>query len=357
MNINPLFEILENDRGMANAERKNARVTSWVGTWNNPKMTDEQFKAVLEDLLDNDELQYAIFQREVGEECATPHFQFFVNFKGAKQFSWVKKTLPYGCHFKPMITTKRFCKNYCSKPDGRISGPYEVGEFIEERGRSDLAQITDHINEGMTLDEIAQNYPSQYIMYSRQIKELYQRTLTKKFRAKFRKMTVNYIHGKTDTGKTKFLADKYGYENFCRVKFYDSRAFDKYENERVLVLDEYRTSFKITDMLHFLDGHPLDLPCRYADKTACYDTVYIITNLPLTDQHRDTQTAEPSTWQALMRRIHNVYDFDNTDDRQKLFDETPNPNKLYNGNKPKPQICEQTGMRILTEEESWDMPF
>ena len=38
---------------------------------------------------------------------------------------------------------------------------------------------------------------------------------------------------------------------------------------------------KIDNMLKYLDGHPIELPSRYFNKTACYTRVYIITNIEL----------------------------------------------------------------------------
>ena len=62
------FEVLEEDQEEQKAENLNSRVRCWVGTWNNPKMTDEEFEAHLTKLEQSDILQYAIFQREKGED-------------------------------------------------------------------------------------------------------------------------------------------------------------------------------------------------------------------------------------------------------------------------------------------------
>ena len=58
--------------------------------------------------------------------------------------------------------------------------------------------------------------------------------------------------------------------------------------------------------ISYLDIYPLDLPCRYQDKIAQYDTVYIITNIPLEKQYVETQKYEYETWQAFRRRIDEV---------------------------------------------------
>ena len=55
-----------------------------------------------------------------------------------------------------------------------------------------------------------------------------------------------------------------------------------------------------------LDGYPLALPARYANRQACYTTVYIISNIDLSQQYKNVQETEPATWKAFLRRIHHV---------------------------------------------------
>ena len=55
-----------------------------------------------------------------------------------------------------------------------------------------------------------------------------------------------------------------------------------------------------------------------------------------------------------MRRIQNVYNFDNPKDKQKFIDDIPTGNPFYI---PPPKICEQTGMILLTDEQAKDLPF
>jgi len=352
------YEVLENDIGEEKAAKSNTKAACWVGTWNNPKMTNEDFLKHLQDLEEQGFLQYAIFQREKGEENGTEHFQYFLNWKNARYFNWIKETLPYGCHFKPMYrnSTKTACRTYCSKPDTRISETfYEVGEFTEQGNRSDLAKIIGFLDDGVPLQSVRKQFPVQCVMYAKQLKEYEQSLIHEQQEENFRELKINYIWGATGTGKTKYLVDKYGYKNIYRVKFYDGRAFDGYDNQKVLVLDEFRSLFKIADMLHFLDGHPVDLPCRYHDRVACYTEVYIVSNIPLSAQYPNVQVSEPATWQALMRRIQNVYNFDSKTEKQKLLNNEPNPNMLYKGNKR----VEPSKLEVLelTEAEKAALPW
>jgi len=55
---------------------------------------------------------------------------------------------------------------------------------------------------------------------------------------------------------------------------------------------------------------PITLPARYGDKIACFDTVYIISNIPLSSQFVRMQSEQPETFQAFLRRIHFVWNCD-----------------------------------------------
>ena len=62
-------------------------------------------------------------------------------------------------------------------------------------------------------------------------------------------------------------------------------------------------------MLNLLDIYPLQLPARYSDRTACYHQVYIISNIPLDAQYVDVQSFDKKTWNAFIRRISSIKEF------------------------------------------------
>jgi len=162
-----------------------------------------------------------------------------------------------------------------------------------------------------------------------------------RFTNTFRELDVTYIFGQTDKGKTRHVMEKYGYENVFRVTKYDRTAFDEYKGQDVVVFEEFRSSFKIEEMLNYLDGYPLQLPSRYNDKEAAYTKVYIVTNWKLSEQYRNVQSEHPTTWAAFNRRIHKIFDFD----KNKEF------NLKMSTNDP------EQGMLQLTTEELAEMPF
>ena len=97
----------------------------------------------------------------------------------------------------------------------------------------------------------------------------------------------------------------HGYSNVFRVTDY-SHPFDAYSGQDVILFDEFRSSLLLADMLKYLDGYPLELPCRYLNKYACFTKVYIISNIPLAKQYTVAQMDNYETWLAFVRRIHTV---------------------------------------------------
>ena len=330
-----------------NQPKANTKAQTWICTWNNPDKTDKEF---FDGLKTVEGIKYFIGQREKGEECGTEHIQFYIEFEYARHFKTVQKCLPHGTHIEQRKGTKTQARVYCSKAETRIGEVYEYGEFVEQGQRNDLVELLAMVDSGATLAEIRKAYPSQVFIFHKKIVAARSLYLIEKFGDMFRNIKVTYIHGQTAVGKTRTIAEKFGYKNIYRVTEYDQRAFDCYDGQDIVVLEEFRSSFKISQMLNYLDGHPVQLPCRYEDKPACFTQLFILTNLALHQQYTEVQNTYPETWQALMRRIQNVYNFDNTFEKQKFINGEPNPNPLDN-------TCKQTGMRILTPEEAEGLPW
>ena len=279
---------------------------NYILTVNNPKETDEEFFNYLKSL---EHLKYCIFQREKGEETGTEHFQVYIEFTIGKKFDVMKKNFPTA-HIEMRQGSKTQARDYCSKADTRISTTvYEFGEFAEEKERTDLNDIIQLIENGASDMEIKDAFPSQYFRYSKHIQQYRQTYLEDKYKKVFRTLEVNYIFGSAGIGKTRYVMEKYGFENVYRVTDYILDPFYSYKNEDVIVFEEFRSSIKIEEVLNYLDGYPLMLASRYHNKVACYTKVYIVTNLPLYKQYENLKTVHPDSWNAFLRRITNVYDF------------------------------------------------
>lgn len=80
---------------------------------------------------------------------------------------------------------------------------------------------------------------------------------------------------------------------------------DKIDKVRTTILTEkYKETLK--EMLLYCDIYPIELPSRYANKFACYNKVYIVSNWSLEKQYTEVQREDRESWEAFLRRIHRV---------------------------------------------------
>ena len=269
------------------------------------------------DILDNMELEYWCLCDEIGEN-ETYHTHVFIYGKNAIRFSTVKNKFP-PAHIDFAKGTSQENKDYIRKEGKWLKDKKKETNLIEtfkERGdcpierpgrRTDLEDLYDMINQGMTDKEIMDEEP-RHMMCLDKIERTRQTVIEAKYRDKFRELYVEYHWGETGTGKTRGVMEKYGYGRVYRITDY-SHPWDSYRQQDIIVFEEFHSNLKIRDMLNYLDGYPLELPCRYVNKIACYTEVIIISNMHLTEQYKQIQEEHPLVWEAFCRRIHEVKRF------------------------------------------------
>jgi hypothetical protein len=282
-------------------------------TVNNPKLTDLEFFDYLKTL---PHLKYFTFQRERGEQEGTEHHQLYIEFTLGKRFEIMKEyfsenAIGVNAHIENRTGKKDSARNYCQKADTRISESFfEFGEFVEERERSDITDILAMAKNGSSFVEIESAFPAQAFRYYRHIETAIARAQRDIQIEQIRNVHVTYIYGAPGTGKTTYVYDHHKPQDICRITHYDkyNMKFDHYNGQPVLVFDEFRSQIDISDMLNYLDKWYLELPARFNNRVARYTTVYIISNWRLDGQYQyEPRTSH--TWQALLRRIHRIIDF------------------------------------------------
>ena len=105
------------------------------------------------------ECKYLVMGKEVGEETGTPHIQGYVTFFKACRINSLKK-LNKNIHWEP-ARSREAAANYCMKEskdvfvkDNRIQGQ-----------RSDLILLTNKLIDGVSVTEVAKEFPGDYIRY------------------------------------------------------------------------------------------------------------------------------------------------------------------------------------------------
>lgn len=253
---------------------------------------------------------------EVGEQ-GTPHTHLYLYANNAIELDTLRQRF-YGAHIEVVKGSHRENLDYIrkegkwrndAKSETNLPDTFEEsGELPPERNKRESvsAEVLDMITSGASDAEIVRTFPSK-MNSLHHIDATRQALLEEQYRKEWRTLEITYLWGKTGTGKTRTVMERHGYENVYRVTNYKN-PFDGYQGQPVILFDEFRSSLPIADMLTYLDGYPLMLPCRYNDKVACFTKVYIVSNIPLEKQYPNVQVEEPETYAAFLRRINSVYE-------------------------------------------------
>lgn len=266
-----------------------AQSRKWQITINNPTekgLTHEALKTILAGMKS---VIYWCMADEIGEN-GTYHTHLYLQGRGGINFSTIKKRFDGG-HFEVAKGTAAQNRDYVSKSgkweadkkhETCVDGTFEEwGEMPVERqgSRNDLADVYSMVKQGLSNYEIIEQIPDMMFQINN-LEVVRQMVREEQFRNVWRNLMVTYVWGDTGTGKTRGIMEKYGYDKVYRVTDY-SHPFDGYMGEEVILFEEFRSSLQLGDMLKYLDGYPVVLPCRYANKQACFTQVYICSNVPL----------------------------------------------------------------------------
>ena len=283
-------------------------------TINNPAAHGLTHECIKEILSTFSGLEYWCMCDEVGKE-GTPHTHVYLISRNAIMFSTLQKRF-YGAHIEPANGSNQENRHYIRKEgkwlddeknETNLIGTFEEsGELPPDRlsNKKETEAIYEMIKDGKSDYEILEAFPNSMTKLDK-VERARQTLLAEYYKNNRRELDVTYLWGDTGVGKTRSVMDKYGYPNVYRVTNY-AHPFDTYKGQDVIIFEEFRSSLPISDMLVYLDVYPTILPCRYADKQACFTKVYLISNIPLESQYCNVQIESPETWEAFKRRIHTV---------------------------------------------------
>lgn len=298
-------------------QAKDTQSRKWQITINNPiekGYTHDSIKSILSTMKS---IIYWCISDEIGEN-ETYHTHIYLQGRSGIRFSTIRSHFDGG-HYEMAKGTAQQNMEYVSKTgkwkdnkksETSVPGTFEEwGEIpIERQGRrNDLDDLYSMIKDGYSDYQILEIMPES-ILNLEKLDRVRQVIRYEQFKDTFRDIDVFYVYGNTATGKSRSIMEKYGYSNVFRVTDY-RHPFDSYRGQDVVVFEEFRSSFYFSDMLNYLDGYPLELPCRYVNKYACYTKVYIVSNVPLSQQFLETQISSPESWAAFMRRIKLIFHY------------------------------------------------
>lgn len=267
-------------------------------TWNNWQNDFETKEQAFDYFKQLPHIKAFVIGFEIGEQ-GTHHIQGVVQFKQQKTFDTLRKYFRNN-HIEPIIDIKASVE-YCKK-----TGDYmEFGRITGQGQRTDLEEFTQAIIDGYTDMELLLEFPSQAQRYLNNIDKIRQIVLAEHYQRNLRyNLKVIFISGDAGVGKTRYVYERHRIEDIYRVCSYEN-PFDNYKTQKILVLDEYNNQLNVQLLLNILDIYPLLLPARYADKWACYEQVYVISNYDFDELFG---MCDEKIYQALRRRFNLITD-------------------------------------------------
>lgn len=314
-------------------------------TANNPDIVHANFQKII------DEFPGALagYQIELGGKREYLHMQGFIQFQERLRGSKVKRLLCEGTgHNNIEVEVSRNPPRailYTRKQDDTYrKGPYEFGDpkafsklisWAEKERDKQQKKSADQDGFNSLIDDIYDSIDADhrtvndflydtnfryFAGHSSNNRDVIQLVINKyvedNYASQIRNISVDYICGKSGSGKTYDVYEVYGAKNIFSVDNYDGDfPFQGYKGQPVLLLDEYRSGFKWSYLLKILQGYPLQLNVKGSSTWASWTKVVIVSNIDITQQYQNTldESRDP-----LYRRFINGIYFKKDSQSQRL---------------------------------------
>ncbi len=294
---------------------KRSRV--WFFTGNNPKEEGDAFYASKLDA--NPVVEYAKFQREVGEE-GTEHLQGVIKFTNQRTLSALRRNNPFDVGVKwhwEIPRSKRACLTYVCKESTRMEGhvPIEVGAVPQQGKRND-------IKAGITLMQEKPNASwSDLGMENQAIPKymtFFQKVKLEKQPKRKWKCEGSWLYGPTGGGKSYMAMD-----TPSRYKKPHNKWWDGYKGETRIVIDDFSGGISVTQLKLWCDEYECQVETKGGHVQLLAREVVITSNHPPWNVFTNVREAD---MMALYRRFK-VY---KVEDRTRAEEEPPQTGYVRN---------------------------
>lgn len=295
---------------------------NWCFTLNNYSETNVQS-------LKNEKCNYIVFGYEVGEN-GTPHLQGYIEYSSAVKMATLKKRLKDRIHWEVRKGTAKQASDYCKK-DGKF---FEAGAMSEQGKRTDITNIKDMLEEGVTdrkkLFKAANSYQAFRMaeiglsLYSKQ---------------RDWKTEVRWYWGPTGCGKTRRAVK----ETVNPWISNDSLEWwQGYRAHEHVIFDDFRADFcKFRVLLRILDRYPYKVMIKGGDEELVAKLIIITSPYHPTDIYRNRTNEDV---RQLLRRIEVIEEMKGTEET--TFNNVQQHQQLINFEKSETEVRGNTSNKL-----------
>jgi len=213
-------------------------------------------------------VSYIVGQLEKGNTTGFLHWQIMVAFKSKQSLSGVRNT--FGpCHAE--LSRSSAATTYCQKEESAIVGTqFEMGAKPFARNQKVEWESVWASAKSGNLEAIPANVRVVSYRTIRAISSDYSKPTGMERRCMV-------FWGKTGTGKSRRAWDEAGLDAYCkdpRTKFWDG-----YNDEKNIVIDEFRGGIDISHLLRWLDRYPVRVEIKGSSKPLKATSIWITSNI------------------------------------------------------------------------------
>ena len=323
-----------NQESGGNSPAPNTRHRAYLLTINDPKNKEGCSHAELKEKIMLFNPIYYAMADEIGLESKLYHTHIYFVANSGMRFSTVKSRFPYA-HIDPAYGSAQQNVDYIKKSgvwaetekkETSVEGTFEEwGEMprTAKETRDLLAVVVlEELKAGTSPLQIIEENPELW-KYKRHIDDLAYAFAVKNHGEVLRDVTVTYIWGDTNVGKTSFVFNQFGYANVFHMYNYRQKhaiwdGYDSLKHDTVLI-DEFlgSRSLELTELNIILAPFPvINAIARYQNKVLTAKRIFIVSNLSWSEMFAFEREYEPAVYNAFARRVHNIWEMqrDNNSD-------------------------------------------
>lgn len=276
-----------------------AKARAWCFTINNPT-----HKVLFPDGLP-DGFKYIVYQLERGDQ-GTPHLQGYIQLSRPQRIAWLKKVTSKTAegevfnvfdraHFIAAKGNADQNKAYCTKAEGRLEGPWTIGEASKQGDRTDLKEAAEQL---MRTGDIRAIDPGVFLRYASGCLKL--AALAPPPRRD--NLKVITIVGPTGIGKSYSVHDIF--PDIYVVNMGNSGLWwDGYTGQQAVMFEEFKGQVQLQKLLQLLDPYPLRLEIKGGLVPARFTMVFITSNYTPDKWYKNDDGARDEEMKALARRL------------------------------------------------------